>query len=141
MAPGRSHWRDAPDRALYPFGSGMGYTRFALSDLSVPAVVQMGADVPVSAMVRNVGKRAGTTLVRIDLHDRVASRTRPVRQMKAFARVTLAAGEARRVELRIAARELALVASDGRWRVEPGAFDLWVVAGDGVEVKGEFVVR
>ncbi len=141
MAPGRSHWRDAPDRALYPFGSGMGYTRFALSDLSVPAVVATGADVPVSVMVRNVGKRAGTTLVRIDLHDRVASRTRPVRQMKAFVRVTLAAGETRRIDLRIAARELALVASDGRWRVEPGAFDLWVVAGDGVEMQGAFEVR
>lgn len=141
MRPGRSHWRDAPDRALYPFGSGMGYTTFALSELRVPETVAIGAAVPVSVLVRNVGARAGTTLVRVDIHDRVASRTRPVRQMKAFARVTLAAGAAARVELRIAGDDLALVAADGVWRVEPGTFDLWVGAGDAVEVAGTFAVR
>nr|WP_235531892.1 glycoside hydrolase family 3 N-terminal domain-containing protein [Sphingomonas sp. Leaf67] len=141
MLAGRSRWRDAPDRALYPFGSGMGYTRFAVSDLRVPAVVPAGAAVPVSVLVRNIGERAGTTLVRVDVHDRVASRTRPVRQMKAFARVTLAAGAEARVDLRIAGDDLALIAGDGAWRIEPGAFDLWVHAGDGVEVTGTFAVR
>ncbi len=138
---GRSRWRDAPDRALYPFGSGMGYTRFAVSDLRVPAEVPAGAAVPVSVLVRNIGERAGMSLVRVDVHDRVASRTRPVRQMKAFARVTLAAGAEARVDLRIAGDDLALIAGDGAWRIEPGAFDLWVHAGDGVEVTGTFAVR
>ncbi len=141
MAPGRSHWRDAPDRAVYRFGAGMGYTRFALSDLHVPAIVAMGQDVPVSVRVRNIGRRAGTAFVRVDLHDRVASRTRPARQMKAFGRTTLSAAQSQRIDLRIAASELALVASDGQWRVEPGTFDLWVTAGDGTEITGSFEVR
>jgi beta-glucosidase len=141
MAAGRSHWRDAPDRALYPFGSGRGYTRFALSDLRLPAMVAAGAAVPVSVAVRNIGARTGTALVRVDLHDRVASRTRPVRQMKAFARVTLAPGAETRVALEIAGDALALVASDGAWRIEPGAFDCWVNAGDDAEIAGAFEVR
>ena len=129
MAPGRSHWRDAPDRALYPFGAGMGYTRFALSDLEVPATIAAGEAVALGVTVRNVGRRAGTTLVRVDLHDRVASRTRPVMQAKAFRHVTLAPMRSARVTMTIAHRDLALVAADGRWRVEPGAFDVRVSAG------------
>lgn len=140
-AAGRSHWRDAPDRALYPFGSGMSYTRFTLSDLRVPATVAAGAPLSVSVRVRNVGARTGSALVRLDVHDRVASRTRPVRQMKAFQRVTLAAGSEAQVELRIAADGLALVANDGRWQVEPGMFDLWVDAGEGTEIAGTFRVE
>ena len=95
----------------------------------------------MSVRVRNVGARTGSALVRLDVHDRVASRTRPVRQMKAFQRVTLAAGSEAQVELRIAADGLALVANDGRWQVEPGMFDLWVDAGEGTEIAGTFRVE
>ncbi|MFS0772223.1 glycoside hydrolase family 3 N-terminal domain-containing protein [Sphingomonas sp. 1P08PE] len=140
LAPGRSHWRDAPDRALYPFGSGIGYTRFALSDLIVPATVAAGAAVPVTVTVRNVGARTGTAFVRLDLHDRVASRTRPVRQMKAFARVPLAPGRSSTVRLTIDHADLALVAADGRWRIEPGQFDVAVSAGDDAVLTGSFAV-
>ncbi|WP_204278263.1 fibronectin type III-like domain-contianing protein, partial [Escherichia coli] len=58
--------------------------------------------------------------MRADIHDRVASRTRPARQMKAHARVTLDPGERKVVTLAIPHAELALVAADGQWRVEPG---------------------
>jgi beta-glucosidase len=140
MAPGRSHWRDAPDRALYPFGAGLGYTRFALSKLSLPASVAAGEPVPVTVTLTNIGKRRGMALVRIDLHDRVASRTRPVRQMKAFTRVTLDPGETALVPLSVAAHDLALVAADGTWQIEPGDFDLWVDAGEGARIAGAFRV-
>jgi beta-glucosidase len=140
MAPGRSHWRDAPDRALYPFGAGMGYTRFALSDLSVPATIAPGKAVPVRVTVRNTGARAGRTLLRIDLHDRVASRTRPVMQAKAFRHIDLPAGGSATLTLTIPHAELALVAADGQWRVEPGAFDLRVSAGGDAVREGSFRV-
>lgn len=126
MEPGRSHWRDAPDRALFPFGSGQGYTRFALAELQVSPRVASGETVRIRVRVTNIGARRGEAFVRADIHDRVASRTRPVRQMKAYARVTLDPGETRIVTLAIPHAELALVAADGQWRVEPGVFDLWV---------------
>jgi beta-glucosidase len=131
-APGHARWRDAPDRALYPFGSGLGYTRFALSDLVVPARVTAGAPIPVTVTVRNVGARSGTAFVRVDVHPRVASRTRPARQMKTFARATLAPQQSTTLTLTIAAEDLAFVTADGRWKVEAGDVDLWVIARDDV---------
>ena len=123
MQPGKAHWRDSPDRPLYGFGHGLTYTRFDLSGLSVAID---GAAIRASVDVRNVGPRAGTTLVQLYVRDRVASRTRPVRQLKTFARVDLAAGETRRLPLSVPAADLALVAADGAWRVEPGTVDVIV---------------
>lgn len=140
MAPGRSHWRDAPDRALFPFGAGLGYAEFALTDLRAPATVAAGESVPIRVRVINRGQRRGEAFVRADVHDRVASRTRPVRQMKAFARVALDPGASAEVTLTIAGEDLALVAADGRWGIEPGAFDLWVTAGEGTTLSSSFVV-
>lgn len=137
MEPARSHWRDAPDRALFPFGSGQGYTRFALAELQAPARVAKGEAVQVRVAVTNAGLRRGAAFVRADVHDRVASRTRPVRQMKAYARITLDPGERRIVTLTIPYAELALVVADNQWRVEPGRFDLWVGAG-GEELHSQF---
>ena len=127
MAPGTSRWRDAPDRALFPFGSGIGYTRFDLLDLVVPPRVAPGEALPVRVRVRNVGRRRGEALVELDVHDRVASRTRPLRQMKAFGRIELEAGASGVLQLAVPYDDLALVAADGRWRVEPGTFDLLVL--------------
>lgn len=141
MQPGRSHWRDAPDRALFPFGSGIGYTNFTLSNLQVPARVAPNAAVPVRVTVTNTGRRRGETLVEIDIHDRVASRTRPLRQIKAFGRITLEPGAADTIVLEIPNTELALVASDGRWRVEPGEFDLLVYLSGEQKLARSFEVR
>ncbi|MDG2532222.1 glycoside hydrolase family 3 N-terminal domain-containing protein [Sphingomonas sp. HITSZ_GF] len=137
MEPGRSHWRDAPDRALFPFGSGQGYARFTLFGLELPGRVAAGQAVEIRVTVANTSTWRGEAFVRVDIHDRVASRTRPVRQMKAYARATLDPGEARVVTLSIPYQELALVAVDGQWRVEPGMFDLWVDAG-GEVLHGAF---
>ena len=126
--PGRARWRDAPDAALYPFGSGLGYTHFTLSEPSVPPET-VGRTVPIAVRVTNVGQRRGTAMIRADVHQRVASRTRPARQMKTYARVTLDAGAYTTVHLTIAPAELALVAASGQSHVEDGTFDLWLTAG------------
>ncbi|MEH3034889.1 MAG: glycoside hydrolase family 3 C-terminal domain-containing protein [Sphingomonas adhaesiva] len=138
MAPGRSHWRDAPDAALYPFGSGLGYTRFRLTDLNVPARIAIGAAVPVAVRVTNVGARRGTTLVRADIHDRVASRTQPVRRMKAFRHVTLDPGASSIVTLPIMARDLTIITARGDRAVEPGMFDVIVALGDQAPLVASF---
>lgn len=126
MEPGKSHWRDAPDRALFPFGSGMGYTAFELANVSAPATLAIGQDVPVQVEVTNTGRRRGEAVIELYIHDRVASRTRPGRQLKAFGRITLAPGDTGKVALSVRHDDLALVAADNRWRVEPGDFELMV---------------
>jgi beta-glucosidase len=123
---GTGRWRDAPDAARFPFGHGLGYTDFALEALAVPPM--LGAASKVTVTVRNTGRRRGTHVVQLYVRQRVASRARPIRQLKGFARVTLAPGEAMQVALPLARRDLALVDATGAWRVEPGAVDLWVAA-------------
>lgn len=60
--------------------------------------------------------------------------------MKAFGRIALDPGESRALSLAIDGADLALVAADGRWRMEPGMFDLWVTAGEGTQLHASFEV-
>lgn len=124
MRLGMAHWRDAPDRALYGFGHGLTYTSFALRDLTIagPATGPFA----IAARLDNIGARRGTALVQLYLHDRVASRTRPVRLLKDMRHVMVAAGGSAAVTFSLHRDALALVAADGRWRIEPGAFDVIV---------------
>ena len=124
MKPGAAHWRDAPDAPLYGFGHGLSYTRFLLSDL---VVTWRGATVvDLAVTVANVGEHDGTALVQLYMRDRVASRTRPVRLLKRFRWIAVARRATVRATVSLSRDDLALVAADGRWRVEPGDFDLWV---------------
>ena len=86
--------------ALYPFGHGLSYTRFEYSDLQVNKLQLRGAaDVlQVRVTLHNAGKCAGTEIVQLYVSDPVASRSRPLRELKDFRRIELAAGESRIVE-------------------------------------------
>ncbi|MGU3391321.1 glycoside hydrolase family 3 N-terminal domain-containing protein [Sphingomonas sp. M1A8_2b] len=119
----KSRYRETKNEALYPFGHGLSYTSFAVSNVSVPA--RMTDTLSVQATITNTGARAGDEVVQLYIHDRVASRTRPVRELKAFARVSLLPGASKRVTLTLKREDLRLW-GDGDWVVEPGMFDLWV---------------
>lgn len=123
MQPGRAHWNDAPDRPLYGFGHGLTYTRFALDDAQL-TVRSRTAEVAVT--VRNLTARAGTAVLQLFVHDRVASRTQPRRRLIALARVEVAGGASARETLSLPLAELAIVTADGRRLVESGEFDLIV---------------
>ncbi len=119
----KSRYRETKNEALYPFGHGLSYTSFAVSNVVVPA--RMTDTIAVTATVTNTGSRAGDEVVQLYIHDRVASRTRPVRELKGFARVSLAPGASTRVTLTLKREDLRFW-GDGAWVVEPGMFDLWV---------------
>ncbi|MEG3082238.1 glycoside hydrolase family 3 N-terminal domain-containing protein [Sphingomonas sp. PB2P12] len=119
----KSRYRETKNDALYPFGHGLSYTRFQVSDVAVPP--RMTDTLVVSATVTNTGAGAGDEVVQLYIHDRVASRTRPVRELKGFARVSLAPGASKRVALSLKREDLRFW-GDGDWVVEPGLFDLWV---------------
>ena len=119
----KSRYRETKNEALYPFGHGLSYTTFAISNVSVPA--KMTESTTVTATVTNTGARAGDEVVQLYIHDRVASRTRPVRELKGFVRVSLAPKASKRVTLSLKREDLRFW-GDGDWVVEPGLFDLWV---------------
>jgi len=123
----KARWRSIRNEALYPFGFGLGYTTFALSDLKL-STPQLGwADtLRITAKLTNTGVVQGEHVVQLYIRDRVASRTRPVRELKGFQRVSLAPGASREVAFELKREHLMFVGDGDRWVVEPGVFDIWV---------------
>lgn len=124
----KARWREVSNAALYPFGHGLSYTRFeygtpVLSTSRLP----WGQPLTVTAAVRNVGDRAGEEVVQLYVHDRVASRVRPVRELKGFRKVLIQPGASLDVTFTLSPDALAFHGVDGKRIVEPGLFDVWVV--------------
>ena len=133
----KSRYRETKNEALYPFGHGLSYASFAVSNVVVPA--QMTDTLTVTATVTNTGAVRGDEVVQLYIHDRLASHTRPVRELKGFARVSLAPGAAQRVSMTLKRDDLRFWANGG-WVVEPGLFDLWVATSSVNGEKREFTL-
>lgn len=117
---GYRHYDRLGIEPLFPFGHGLGYTSFALSEVEV---APDGSRVAVT--VTNSGARAGATVLQVYVRDAEASVARPVKELKGFAKLRLAAGESRRVDLALPDRAFAFYdAQDRVWRVEAGEFEL-----------------
>lgn len=110
---------------LFPFGYGLSYTTFQMSAprLVNPAIA-VGDAAQVQVDVTNTGAVAGDETVQIYVRDDHASVTRPVLELAAFQRVTLAPGETRTVTLDLPARALSLWNVDMQRVVEPGTFTI-----------------
>ena len=126
---------------LFPFGFGLGYTSFAVSDLLVatPAVARAGT-LEVRVRLANTGARAGREVVQLYIRQPVASVSRPLRQLKAFEKVALGPGESRTVTLRVSAADLGYHGQDGSYRVEPGPFQVFVGTSSAATLSAAFDV-
>lgn len=113
----------------YPFGYGLTYTQFDYTDLELAeATVAIDGEIRLRCRVTNTGLRTGVAIPQLYVRDVVASVVRPVKELKAFGRVELAAGESRVVEFGVPVDMLGFTGSDGARVVEPGAFELQVGA-------------
>jgi beta-glucosidase len=112
----------------YPFGFGLSYTQFQYEGLELSNRQAAIADgtFEFTFTVKNVGARDGDEVVQIYLRDRLASSARPVRELKAFARVPVPAKASRRVRVRIPVDMLNFTDGRGERIVEPGDFDLMI---------------
>jgi beta-glucosidase len=110
----------------FSFGFGLSYTDFNYENLRVEqALHEPGASLIVAVDVTNIGERDGIEIVQLYVKDVVASITRPVRELKSFARVPLAVGEARSIRFELGIDELSFF--NGEEQVtEPGVFRIWV---------------
>jgi len=136
-----SHYTDAPNGAMYPFGFGLSYTTFAYSDLELSAEeLAIGDELTVEVTVKNTGERDGAEVVQLYVRDLVGSVTRPVKELKGFRRVELAAEAERTVAFTLTADDLAFFTARGRWEAEPGEFAVFV-GGSSEDVReGRFVL-
>lgn len=114
----------------YPFGHGLSYTTFEFSDLSLDAAeVDAGTGtIGVRFTVRNTGPRAGVAVPQLYVRDLLASVVRPVKELKAFGRLSLRPGETARLAFEVPTDMLCFTGMNGRRIVEPGEFELQVGA-------------
>ena len=142
LAEYKAHYREYANEALFPFGHGLTYGAIEYNQLDLGAA-RMSADTPLSiaATIRNTGTRAADEVVQLYVRDVAASITRPVRELKAFQRVSLRPGEAKVVRFTLRRDELTFIGQQMRPTVEPGAFRLWVAPSAQAEgVSGTFTL-
>ena len=120
-----NQYLEGPAQPLFPFGHGLSYTKFAISAPRLAAAtIRRGESAQISVDVTNRGDRAGDEVVQLYIRDQVSSVPRPVLELKAFERVTLAAGEKRKLTFSLAPDDLAFFDAAMRWVVEPGDFTI-----------------
>jgi beta-glucosidase len=151
---------------LYPFGHGLSYTTFKFSDLTldrtslkaverprvtssqiarlspVPTTLADGEQIKVSVVVENSGRVAGDEVVQLYIHQRAGTEARPIRELKGFERVHLAAGEKKTIHFTLGRSELEYWNQHTRtWVVEPEEFDVWVGDNCMATLHAEFAVK
>ena len=137
----RSFYLDAGSTPLYPFGYGLSYTTFEYSGLMLSSdTYGMDDDITVTFNLSNSGPCEGTEIVQLYVRDLVGSVTRPVKELKAFRRVTLGSGETQAVSFNLPVRDLAFWGMDMTYGVEPGAFTLWVGPDSATGLSADFTV-
>ncbi len=124
MNRGYLFWGRKP---LFAFGWGLSYATFAFENLRLePAEILAEGQTTASVDVTNTGTREGDEVAQLYVHQKVASVTRPVMELRGFERVTLKPGEKKTVHFKITPVELQMLNRDMHWVVEPGTFDIMV---------------
>ncbi|WP_029687236.1 beta-glucosidase BglX [Tatumella saanichensis] len=122
-----SHYYDAINGPLYPFGYGLSYTTFSVSPVSLSSdQMTQGGHLQASVTVTNTGKRAGATVVQMYLNDPVASLSRPVEELKGFQRISLQPGQSQQVSFKITEDELKFWNPQMKYLAEPGQFNVMI---------------
>ena len=112
---------------LYPFGYGLSYTTFAISDMQLSTdVLHSGERLTASVVVENTGKYDGEEVIQLYIRDYFASMVRPIQELKGYQKIALKAGEKRRVEFEITEETLKFYDSKGVFTAEEGTFALMI---------------
>ena len=138
----RSKYLDIPNAPLFPFGYGLGYTSFEISDVTLDKTeLGLENEIKASVTVKNTGDTAGTETVQLYIHDVAASVVRPVKELKDFRKVTLRPGEEQKVEFTINEKELRFLTENERVESENGVFEVFIGSDSTTENKAEFVLK
>ncbi len=122
-----SHYTDAPNTPLFPFGYGLSYTSFSYGKLMLSTeTIGMEETLTVSVKVRNTGQIAGEEVVQLYIRDLVGSVSRPVKELKKFEKIHLEAGASLTVVFELTAKDLAFYTRAGKWEAEKGDFKVFV---------------
>jgi beta-glucosidase len=136
----KARFRGITNTALYPFGHGLTYGKIDYSDFTIGSrSTGMNGEVAVSARITNSGRRTAEEVVQLYIHDRVASITRPVRELKAFRKIKLEPGQSEVVRFTLSPADLQFYGVANKPTVEAGTFDVWIAPSAEAEgVHGTF---
>lgn len=138
----RSNYLDVSNDPVYPFGFGLSYTTFNYSEITLDKTEMTGTDsLRVSIDVSNTGKVDGSEVVQLYIRDLVGSVTRPVKELKAFRKIALKAGETKTVTFTLSTKDLSFYKADLSFGYEPGKFHVFVGSNSRDLKQAEFVVQ
>ena len=132
-----SHYSDEKNTPLFPFGYGLSYTSFDYSDLKIDT--SNPESIEVSVTITNTGKIEGEEVVQLYIHDKVASVTRPVKELKGFQKINLAPNNSKKVIFTLTDKALGFYNHDYEFVVEPGEFDVMVGTNSHEGLSGSFI--
>lgn len=138
----KSNYLDVTNEPLYPFGYGLSYTTFEYGSVKLDKEsAAMTDSLTVSCEVKNTGSREGSEVVQLYIQDVVGSITRPVRELKAFDKVKLQAGESKTVSFTISKKDLSFYNQDLAFVAEPGEFKVYVGGNSQTTNEAKFTLR
>lgn len=122
-----SQYFDDTTGPLFPFGFGLSYTNFSLSDMALSSTtLNKTGKLDASVMVQNTGKRDGETVVQLYIQDVTGSMIRPVKELKNFQKIMLKAGEQKVVHFTITEDDLKFFNAQLKYAAEPGKFNVQI---------------
>ncbi len=130
-----SRYRDIPNEPLYPFGYGLSYTSYTYSDIKLSSsTIKKEDKLNVTVSVKNSGSVDGAETVQLYIRDYAASVVRPVKELKAFKKIMLKAGETKEINFILTKNDLSFSDANGNSLVEAGKFSVFV-GGNSRDVK------
>mgnify|MGYP003492859641 FL=1 len=122
-----SQYFDDTTGPLFPFGFGLSYTDFSLTDMALSSTtLNKTGKLDASVMVKNTGKRDGETVVQLYIQDVTGSMIRPVKELKNFQKIMLKAGEQKVVRFTITEDDLKFFNARLKYAAEPGKFNVQI---------------
>ncbi|MBV6822610.1 beta-glucosidase BglX [Pseudomonas sp. PD9R] len=122
-----SQYFDDTTGPLFPFGFGLSYTDFSLSEMALSSTtLNKTGKLDASVTVKNTGKRDGETVVQLYIQDLTGSMIRPIKELKNFQKVMLKAGEEKVVHFTITEDDLKFYNTQLKYAAEPGKFNVQI---------------